>query len=105
MGRCHKIGAVEKKLEIIFMTETITTCDLCGAKMPKSTVSPTPISNASDTSVAILHFSVDHVDGLKKSVAHVSVSVDGGSELDVCNKCILGKMGIAINMTAPITKP
>lgn len=74
------------------MTQTITTCDLCGNKMPKSTVSPTPISNASDTSVATIHFSVDHVDGLKKSVAHVSVSVDGGSELDICNHCICRKM-------------
>ena len=75
-----------------------------------------PISTASLNSGAIkgasigasimtLNFSISHTEGTAKKVSHVSVLVDGGSELDICNKCILGKMGIAINMTAPITKP
>jgi ribosome-binding protein aMBF1 (putative translation factor) len=87
------------------MTQTITTCDLCGAKMQGSTISvksPDGQEPFSVTGVTALNFSIEHVDGLKKSVAHVSVSVSKGSELDVCNKCILGKMEAAMNQ--PISK-
>jgi hypothetical protein len=86
------------------MTKTITTCDICGSAMPISTVSLNS-GAIKGASIMTLNFSISHTEGTAKKVSHVSVLVDGSSELDICNKCILGKMGIAINMTAPITKP
>ena len=82
------------------MTKTITTCDICGSAMPVSTVSLNS-GAIKGASIMTLKFSIESVAKIKK-VSHVSVSVDGGSELDICNKCILGKMGIAINQ--PIAK-
>jgi hypothetical protein len=88
------------------MTKTITTCDICGSAMPISTVSLNS-GAIKGASIMTLNFSISDIEpvGKTKKVSHVSVSVDGGSELDICNKCILGKMGIAINTTSPIAKP